>query len=165
MRLPSCHPVFESQAHHLWFYQFKFELRRFEKTKINRKRGRDWPIFFKKTTTLKLKLSRFQSCKRMTRLAQMCSWLKFFFQNQIVAEIQIFLTIQVCPTVNSRKCLFWSVISKASIWAFILKICPSFGLFFIYFCPSHSNINYNFRNTNWNKWRLCAWDSNLWPIL
>ena len=36
---------FKSQAHHLHFYQFKFELWTVEKTKINRKRGLDWPIF------------------------------------------------------------------------------------------------------------------------
>ena len=27
LRLPSCHPGFESQAHHLCFYQFKFEFK------------------------------------------------------------------------------------------------------------------------------------------
>ena len=36
--LPSCGLRFESQAHHLCFYQFIFELCRVEKTKINKKR-------------------------------------------------------------------------------------------------------------------------------
>ena len=46
---PSCHPRFESHAHHLCFYQFKFEFKLWhvEKTKINRKRGLDRPIFKK----------------------------------------------------------------------------------------------------------------------
>ena len=44
LRLPSCRPGFESQSHHLSFYQFIFELCHVEKIKIN-KRGRDWPIF------------------------------------------------------------------------------------------------------------------------
>ena len=35
LRLPSCHPGFESQAHHLSFYQFIFELYHMEKTKLN----------------------------------------------------------------------------------------------------------------------------------
>ena len=44
--LPSCCPRFESQAHHLCFYQLKFEfkLKHVEMMKINRKRDRDWPI-------------------------------------------------------------------------------------------------------------------------
>ena len=48
-RHPSCRPGFKSQAHHLRFFQFKFEfkLEHIEKTKINTKRGRDWPIFEK----------------------------------------------------------------------------------------------------------------------
>ena len=50
-RLPSCRPGFESQAHHLRFYQFKFKLYHVEKTKINAKRGRDWPVFFNKMVT------------------------------------------------------------------------------------------------------------------
>ena len=45
--LPSCCPGFESQDHRLCFYQFKFEFCHVEKTKINRKRSRDWPIFLK----------------------------------------------------------------------------------------------------------------------
>ena len=45
--LPSCHPGFESQAHHLCFYQLIFELFQVEKTKINIKR-RDWHILRKK---------------------------------------------------------------------------------------------------------------------
>ena len=44
LRLPSCRPGFKSQAHHLRFFQFKFEIEHVEKTKINRKIGRDWPI-------------------------------------------------------------------------------------------------------------------------
>ena len=44
LRLPSCHPRFESQTHHLGFYQFILKLYTLEKTKINIKRGRDWPI-------------------------------------------------------------------------------------------------------------------------
>ena len=35
LRLPSCHPGFKSQALHLCFYQFIFELCHVEKTKIN----------------------------------------------------------------------------------------------------------------------------------
>ena len=42
LHLPSCRPGFESQAHYLCFFQFK--LKHVEKSKINRKRGRDWPI-------------------------------------------------------------------------------------------------------------------------
>ena len=38
LRLPSCHPGFESQAHHLCFNQFIFEWWHAEKTKINKKR-------------------------------------------------------------------------------------------------------------------------------
>ena len=38
LRLPSCCPRFESQAHNLCFYQFRFELCHVEKTKINKKR-------------------------------------------------------------------------------------------------------------------------------
>ena len=37
LRLPSFCPGFESQAHHLCFYQFKFKLCHVEKTKISRK--------------------------------------------------------------------------------------------------------------------------------
>ena len=42
-------PGFEFQVHHLCFYELKFEFKlwRVEKTKINRKRGMDWPIFTK----------------------------------------------------------------------------------------------------------------------
>ena len=50
LRLPSCLPGFESQARHLFFYQFKFELWHVEKTKINRKSGGDLPIFNKNIT-------------------------------------------------------------------------------------------------------------------
>ena len=42
--LPSCRPRFKSRAHHLRFYQFEFKLWHVEKTKISRKRGRDWSI-------------------------------------------------------------------------------------------------------------------------
>ena len=41
LHLPSCCPEFESQAHHLCFYQAKFDLWHVEKTKINRKRCRE----------------------------------------------------------------------------------------------------------------------------
>ena len=51
-RIPSCRPGFDSQAHLLHFFQFKLWC--VEKTKINRKRGRDWPIFFKKSIWLRL---------------------------------------------------------------------------------------------------------------
>ena len=46
LRLPSCRPGFESQAHHLCFHRF-IELCNVEKTKVKQKRGRDWPIFQK----------------------------------------------------------------------------------------------------------------------
>ena len=46
-RLPFGCPGFESQAHHLCFYQFKFKLWDVEKTKLNRNIGGDWPIFKK----------------------------------------------------------------------------------------------------------------------
>ena len=48
MRLPSCRPGFESQAHHLCFHQFIKKLCNVEKTKINKKRPR-LAHFFKKT--------------------------------------------------------------------------------------------------------------------
>ena len=51
--LPSCSPGFESQAHHLHFFQFillKLQLE-WEKDENKRKRGRDWPIFFRKCYT------------------------------------------------------------------------------------------------------------------
>ena len=38
LRLPSCRPGFESQSHHLCFYQIRFELWHIEKMKINKKR-------------------------------------------------------------------------------------------------------------------------------
>ena len=44
LRLQSSRHRFESQAHHLCFYQFKFESYHMEKTKINIKSGRDWPL-------------------------------------------------------------------------------------------------------------------------
>ena len=59
--LPYCCPRFESQVHHLHFYQFKFKLWHVEKTKINRKRGRDWPIFLKN-----YKLGIWQDLDRLT---------------------------------------------------------------------------------------------------
>ena len=37
LRLPFCHPEFASQAHHLRFHQFSFELWHVEMTKIKRK--------------------------------------------------------------------------------------------------------------------------------
>ena len=54
--LPSCRPAFESQANHLLFSQFVFELCHVEKTKINKQRGHDWPIF-KKTIVKSIQLS------------------------------------------------------------------------------------------------------------
>ena len=50
LHLPSCRPGFKTQQHHLHFYQFKFEFKMWlvEKTKINRKRGRDCSIFILK---------------------------------------------------------------------------------------------------------------------
>ena len=44
--LPFCRPGFESQAYHLRFYQCKFDLWHVEMTNINKKRCRDWPVFF-----------------------------------------------------------------------------------------------------------------------
>ena len=45
MRLPSCCPGFESQAHHPCFSQFIFDLCHVEKMKINKKECREvWPI-------------------------------------------------------------------------------------------------------------------------
>ena len=44
LRLPSCGPRFESQAHNLSFFQFVLKLLR-EKNENKQKRGRDWPIF------------------------------------------------------------------------------------------------------------------------
>ena len=38
LRLPSCGPGFESQAHQLCFYRFIFKLCRVKSTKINKKR-------------------------------------------------------------------------------------------------------------------------------
>ena len=46
LRLPSSRPGFESQAHHLCFFQIiylSFELE-CEKNENKQKRGRDWPI-------------------------------------------------------------------------------------------------------------------------
>ena len=48
LRLPSCHPGFESQAHHLHFYQIKFELFHVEKTKNKQKEAGIGPFFLKK---------------------------------------------------------------------------------------------------------------------
>ena len=50
--LPSCSPGFESQVHHLNFYKYKFKLCHVEKTKINRKSGRAWPMFLKNDMVL-----------------------------------------------------------------------------------------------------------------
>ena len=43
LRLPSCCPGFESQAHHLRFYQFIFELCDVKRTKINKKGAGNGP--------------------------------------------------------------------------------------------------------------------------
>ena len=48
LRLPSCSRGFESQAHHLSFFNLYYWNCNQRRTKINKK-GRDWPIFFKKT--------------------------------------------------------------------------------------------------------------------
>ena len=48
LRLPSCRPGFESQAHHLCFHQFIKKLCNVEKTKINKKRPRLAHFFLKK---------------------------------------------------------------------------------------------------------------------
>ena len=45
LRLPSCGPGFESQAHHLRFFQFGLLKLYQENNKNKQKRGRDWPIF------------------------------------------------------------------------------------------------------------------------
>ena len=42
--LPFCHPGFESQEHHLFFFQCIFELCHVEKTKINEKEARSGPL-------------------------------------------------------------------------------------------------------------------------
>ena len=46
-RLPSCGPGFESQAHHLCFFNLYYWNCNEKRPKMN-KRGRDWPIFLKK---------------------------------------------------------------------------------------------------------------------
>ena len=50
LRLPSCGPGFESQAHHLYFFQFA-SLKLYREN--NEKRVRDWPIFLIKTMIVK----------------------------------------------------------------------------------------------------------------
>ena len=54
--LPSCRPAFESQANHLLFSQFVFELCHVEKTKINKKEAIIGP-FLKKTIVKSIQLS------------------------------------------------------------------------------------------------------------
>ena len=51
LRLSSCRPRFESQAHHLCFYQFTFELCHMEKTKITEK-SRELISNLKQTKTI-----------------------------------------------------------------------------------------------------------------
>ena len=60
--LPSCHPGFESQAHHLSFYKFIIVL--CGKDENKRKRVRDWPIFLKK-----VKVCNSYFCKTFIRLS------------------------------------------------------------------------------------------------
>ena len=48
LRLPSCRPGFESQAHHLSFYQFIFELYHVEKDENKQKEAGIGPFFLKK---------------------------------------------------------------------------------------------------------------------
>ena len=52
LRNPSCHPGFDSQANHLHFFQFKFELWHVEKTKLNKKRRLDWPFLKQRVRVL-----------------------------------------------------------------------------------------------------------------
>ena len=47
LRLPSCGLGFESQAHHLLFFQFVLLKMYRENNKNKLKKGRDWPIFKK----------------------------------------------------------------------------------------------------------------------
>ena len=49
LRLPSCSPRFESQAHHLCFFSICIEIVTRKELKLT-KRGRDWPTFFNKWT-------------------------------------------------------------------------------------------------------------------
>ena len=51
LRLPSCRPGFESQAHHLSFYQFIFELYHVEKDENKQKEAGIGP-FLKKTVQI-----------------------------------------------------------------------------------------------------------------
>ena len=51
LRLPSCCPGFESQAHHLHFYQFIFELCHRENDE-NKQKEAELAHFFKKNTIL-----------------------------------------------------------------------------------------------------------------
>ena len=62
LRLPSCCPWFESQAHHLCFYQIIFELLHVEKTKINKKRPGSTHF-----------LEKLQICSFLHRYSQKCS--------------------------------------------------------------------------------------------
>ena len=49
LHLPSCRPRFESQAHYLCFYQFKFKLSHVEKTKYTEKEAGIGPFCKKKS--------------------------------------------------------------------------------------------------------------------
>ena len=58
LRLPSCQPGFQSQTHHLCFYQLIFELFTVEKTIINQKR----PGFLENISLLKTYLGSLNVC-------------------------------------------------------------------------------------------------------
>ena len=90
LSLPTCCPRFESQAHHLRFYQFKFQFKLWhvEKTKISRKRGRDWPIFKKKCLWHRL----FVSAERWAgRNGLMHYWLLLHIEERLFLRISEFL--------------------------------------------------------------------------
>ena len=58
LNLPSCRPVFESQAHQLCIYRSEFELWHDEKAKINRKRVRALAHLKKVQASISLQLNR-----------------------------------------------------------------------------------------------------------
>ena len=60
LRLPFCCPGFESQAHHLRFIKFIFELCLVEKTNINKIETGIGTIFFKKIKRSGPDLKRFE---------------------------------------------------------------------------------------------------------
>ena len=100
--LPSCSPRFESQAYHLRFYQFIFELCYVEKTKISKKRCRDWPIFIKK---LKIFLFIFLFLER------------FFLANASYRSLAIIVTES-----RSQRILFPVIFSTTLLYLPLLPI-------------------------------------------